>query len=77
MKAKQEGKEEEEENNTEAGQMMRVYQQFYSMMNDPILKATYEKQMEKSMSGDQTNKKTFKQRLESIKVLPYSQTKCS
>lgn len=56
---------------------MRVYQQFYSMMNDPILKATYEKQMEKSMSGDQTNKKTFKQRLESIKVLPYSQTKCS
>lgn len=43
--------------------MVKVYQQFYSMMNDPILKATYEKQIEKGLAGDQPGKRTFKQRL--------------
>jgi len=47
------------------------------MMNDPILKATYEKQLEKSVVGEQVAKKSFKQRLESIRTLPYSQTKAS
>jgi hypothetical protein len=33
--------------------------------------------MEKSVMGEQAGKKTFKQRLESIKALPYEQTKPS
>lgn len=46
-------------------------------MNDPILKATYEKQMEKNIVGEQVVKKTFKQRLDNIRTLPYAQTKAS
>lgn len=57
--------------------MIKIYQQFYSMMNDPILKATYESQLLKT-TGDlslNANKKTFKQRLEMLKTLPHAQTK--
>ena len=31
--------------------MIKMYQQYYSMMNDPILKAAYEKQMEQSFGA--------------------------
>jgi RNA recognition motif-containing protein len=77
MKTKEDPREEEEDNTTKAGQMSKVYQQFYSMMNDPVLKASFENQMEKSVAGEQAGKKTFKQRLENIKALPYLQTKAS
>jgi RNA recognition motif-containing protein len=41
MKTKEDPREEEEDSTTKAGQMIKVYQQFYAMMNDPILKAAY------------------------------------
>ena len=57
--------------------MIKTYQQFYSMMNDPILKAAYEKQMEQSFGAETEINKNVKQRLEGLSSLPYPQTKSS
>ena len=51
--------------------MIKTYQQFYSMMNDPILKAAYEKQMEQSFGAETEINKNVKQRLEGLSSLPY------
>ena len=78
MKNKDENnKEEDEQCETEAGQMIRTYQQYYSMMNDPILKAAYEKQMEQSFGREAEGKKSVKQSLENLRSLPYEQTRKS
>ena len=77
MKNKEENRDEEEQNETEAGHMIKIYQQFYSMMNDPILKAAYEKQMEQSFGGEWEDQKNVKSRLEGLRSLSYEQTRSS
>ena len=48
------------------------------MLNDPVLKADYEKQMEKMFGKEfSTKKNDFKASLEGIKTLNYGQTRTS
>lgn len=56
--------------------MIKIYKQYYSLMNDPLLKTTYEKQMEQSF-GSHEDEKTMKQKLEGLRSLPFEQTKSS
>ena len=57
--------------------MIKMYQQYYSMMNDPILKAAYEKQMEQSFGAESESKKGVRQSLENLRSLTYKQTQNS
>jgi hypothetical protein len=40
-----------------------MYENFYSMLNDPILKAEYEKQAMKTFEATESTQGTFKQKL--------------
>ncbi len=53
----------EEENQTEAAQRIKIYEHFYSMLNDPLLKAEYEKQAMKTFEASDSSKGSFKQKL--------------
>lgn len=44
QKQKEQTHEGEEQNQTEAAKRIKLYEGFYSMLNDPLLKAEYEKQ---------------------------------
>lgn len=57
--------------------MIKTYQQFFSMTNDPLLKAAYDKQVQKTFGGMQNSEKTLKQRLQHFRTIPYEQTKPS
>jgi hypothetical protein len=53
----------------------KLYAQFYSSINDPAIKAEYEKQVLKTFgSSDAGKKPSLKQSLEAIRTLPYART---
>jgi len=47
------------------------------MLNDPLLKAEYEKQALKTFEATDSVKGSFKQKLENVRTLSYQETKRS
>ena len=52
----------------------KLYAQFYSSINDPQVKAEYEKQVLKTFGDEELKKQTLKQSLSGVRSLSYNET---
>ena len=78
MKSKEEhGNEESDNSESMIAPIMKLYEEHYSMMNDPQLKAEYEKQMMKTFGMETPTKQNFRENLEKISIVPREKTKTS
>jgi hypothetical protein len=52
----------------------KLYAQFYSSINDPAVKAEYEKQIIKTFGSEEGKKPSLKQSLEGVRSLSFAET---
>ena len=77
LKPKEEGTEEYDEVEGLLLLRQKLYTQYYSSLNDPLVKAEYEKQILKTFGNEESKKLTIKQSLESVGSLSYAESRKS
>lgn len=74
QQSKEEAQAENEESETQLLLRQKLYAQFYSSINDPQVKAEYERQVLKTFGAEDVKKPPLKQSLEEVRTLSYEET---